>query len=358
MAGILTRGIVLEQHKEPALRRKLRTFYNANYANKIFESDLPKDGADLSPKDIVDIAKLAKIVDESDGVMLYRKLIRAWRKKVQVVVGDAIDDQPYVSSQLNPLLFLPKEAAEGLRLAAKAVGNPKIFFAVYKNLSEMDLKTKVPKEIEGVRVHRLYGRYPAESRTGDEFAQHGTSVVVGVCALIHLYRAVYEHRVQSTCFVTVAGPCVANPTNLEVSIGMTPGQILERCGLAEDPAVIIIGGTMTGEVCENPETYLVGTLSRAVLAFKNEEKKRKYQCIGCGRCADVCPQNLTPYYIYKCIEKGLVDELAFYDASSCIGCATCSYICPAKIDISDAIKTYTSALRPAEDGEEGDDATE
>lgn len=29
---------------------------------------------------------------------------------IRVVVGDAIDDEPYVSSQLNPLLFLKKEA--------------------------------------------------------------------------------------------------------------------------------------------------------------------------------------------------------------------------------------------------------
>ena len=128
MAGNFTRGIILEQRKEPALRRKLRTFLNSNYAGMLFESDFPYDGAALSGEQIIEIARLARIVDERDGLFLHEKLTKAHQMKVKVAVGDAIDDEPYVSSQLNPLLFLEKEAGEGLRLAAKAVGNPKIYF--------------------------------------------------------------------------------------------------------------------------------------------------------------------------------------------------------------------------------------
>lgn len=110
VSGNFTRGIILEQRKEPALRRKLRTFLNANYAGMLFESDLPYDGAALSGKQIIEIARLARIVDERDGLFLHEKLEKARRMNVKVVVGDAIDDEPYVSSQLNPLLFLKKEA--------------------------------------------------------------------------------------------------------------------------------------------------------------------------------------------------------------------------------------------------------
>lgn len=261
----------------------------------LFESDFPYDGAALSGEQIIEIARLARIVDERDGLFLHEKLTKAHQMKVKVAVGDAIDDEPYVSSQLNPLLFLEKEAGEGLRLAAKAVGNPKIYFAIYKNLSDVDLKIKIPKNIDGVEIRRIHGRYPAEFRTMDDFDSDGPAVLIGICSLIHLYRAVYEHRIQSTCFVTVAGTCVANPTNLEVSIGMTPTQLFERCGLAEEPGYVVIGGSMTGEVCEDPDSYPIGTMSRAVLALRDEEKKRRYQCIGCGRCAEVCPENLTPF---------------------------------------------------------------
>ena len=354
VSGNFTRGIILEQRKEPALRRKLRTFLNANYAGMLFESDLPYDGAALSGKQIIEIARLARIVDERDGLFLHEKLEKARRMNVKVVVGDAIDDEPYVSSQLNPLLFLKKEAGGGLRLAAKAVGNPKIYFAIYKNLSDLDLKTKLPKDIDGVEIRRIHGRYPAEFRTMDDVDSHGPAVLIGVCSLIHLYRAVYEHRIQSTCFVTVAGICVANPTNLEVSIGMTPTQLFERCGLAEEPGYVVIGGSMTGAICEDPDSYLVGTMSRAVLALRDEEKKRRYQCIGCGRCAEVCPENLTPFYINRYIELGKYETLSFYDIHRCIGCGTCSYICPSKIDIAENIKLAKIEMKRRRHEKEGD----
>ncbi len=73
VSGNFTRGIILEQRKEPALRRKLRTFLNANYAGMLFESDLPYDGAALSGKQIIEIARLARIVDERDGLFLHEK---------------------------------------------------------------------------------------------------------------------------------------------------------------------------------------------------------------------------------------------------------------------------------------------
>ncbi len=68
--------------------------------------------------------------------------------------------------------------------------------------------------------------------------------MVGVGALIHLARAVAFNKPQTTTFITVAGDCIGNPTNLEVSLGMTVGQVLERCGLIEDPARVVVGGSI------------------------------------------------------------------------------------------------------------------
>ena len=33
--------------------------------------------------------------------------------------------------------------------------------------------------------------------------------------------------------------------------------------------------------------------------FKEDFKEMNFTCIGCGRCAKVCPEGLSPYYIYK-----------------------------------------------------------
>ena len=112
---------------------------------------------------------------------------------------------------------------------------------------------------------------------------------------------------------------------------------------------------MTGEVCQDPDSYLVGTMSRAVLALRDEEKKRRYQCVGCGRCAEVCPENLTPFYINRYIEREKYEELAFYDIHRCIGCGTCSYICPSKIDIAENIKQAKAVLKQERRKKEADD---
>ena len=352
MPGILTRGIILEQYKEPALNRPVREFFSSSYPGMLFESSLPREAEELGPEDIIRLAELAGIVDERDGEPLYRKLRQAAEQKVQIIVADAIDDEPYVSSQLGPMLKCSEEAAEGLRLAMKAAGAQKPYFAVYKNIT--DLMNKIPRTLEGITVKRIRGRYPAEFRTTDDFERGTSLAVLGVCSLIHLCRAVRDHRIQSTCFVTVAGNCVANPMNLEASVGMTVAQLLERCGLADDPGRVIVGGPMTGVACRDTEATVISAGTRAVLAFREDTKDRRYQCIGCGKCVECCPENLTPFYINKYIEKGRMEMLDFYEIDRCISCGTCSYVCPAKLDIADNIKAAKAARRKNTTGGLGD----
>ncbi len=342
MAGFFTRGIVLEQRKEPALSRDLRKFFNVNTNNITFDHTLYPPPNELTPEQVIEIARRANIVDERDGIPLYQKLMMAHDTGVAAVVGDASDDEPYISSQINPMLKKPELTVQGLQLAKTAVGAKNVFFAVYKNIT--DLSVKIPKKIEGVEVKRIRGRYPAEYRISDEFQEYRPILLIGVGALIHLARAATRGKVQTSCFITVAGNCIANPTNLEVSLGMPIIQVLERCGLASEPNTIILGGSMTGISCKDPDNTVVTNSTRAILAFNEDTKDRNYKCIGCGRCVDVCPENLTPFYMNKCIEHGKTQELYFYEIDRCIGCGTCSYICPANLDIAANIKAARATL--------------
>ncbi len=342
MAGFFTRGIILEQRKEPALSRDLRKFFNVNTSKITIDRDAYPPVDQLTPQQIIAIAKEARVVDERDGIPLHQKLAMAHDTGVITVVGDASDDEPYISSQLNPLLKKSELAVEGLGLAQRAVGAQHVYFAVYKNIT--DIFTKIPHKIGGVEVRRVRGRYPAEYRITDEFAKVRPVLLIGAGALIHLARAVLKGKVQTTCFITVAGNCVANPTNLEVSLGMPVMQVLERCGLSAEPNTIVLGGSMTGKACTDPDRAAVTYNTGAVLAFYEDTKDRRYKCIGCGRCVDVCPENLTPFYINRCIEHGQLRDLPFYEIDRCIGCGTCSYICPANLDISANIKAVRSKL--------------
>lgn len=329
--GLFSKGIVLAQHKEPAFSRNLVRFVSPK-PDALPESavfDKPVD--DLTPDELIKIARAAGIVDERDGRMLYRKLELA-RQGAIAVVADAIDDEPYVSSQISPMLKLRDEACGGLSFCERIAQSGNAFIMAYKNIT--DLETRIPKVIEGYKVVRLRGSYPAESRSVKLGLGAGRKLFVGTGALIHFYRAVTRHIRQTTVFITVAGNCVANPMNLEVTIGMTVMQLLERCGLTDTPTRVVCGGPMTGIAILDPDNTLITPTTRAVLAFRESRADKLYQCIGCGRCEQVCPEGLNPMYIYRFMQNRYFANLRPFDAHLCTGCGTCSYVCPSKLNIS------------------------
>ena len=343
MAGFLYKGILLQQLKEPALSRELREFFNADTLGAAMDRKPPVSIDELTHDDLLSIARQARIVDERDGRLLADKLAAARHRKPQVLVADAIDDEPYISSQLNPLLQNQKLCVEGLRLAQRACGAQEAFFAVYRNLA--DLEVKIPKKIEEFRVQRIRGRYPAEYQASKTFSANASTLMIGIGALIFLARAVYFNKPQTTAFITVAGDCVGNPTNLEISLGMTVAQTLERCGLIHDPARVVIGGSMTGISVIDTERTVITPVTRAVLAFRDKAKDYDFQCIGCSRCVHVCPEGLNPYLLYRSARLKRYQDFRKLDAQMCIGCNTCSYMCPAKLDLCDTIRESAQEFR-------------
>ena len=335
---IVHRGILLEQNKEPALSRPLRTLYKDMPCERM-EILVPGNPSFLAPHEILAFARSARIVDESDGRSLWRKIVAALRDGVGVIVVDAIDDEPYISSQLGPALHLPDELAAGVELIKRATGAGGARIEVYDNL--VDVQKTVPKRIGDIPVTRVSGFYPAEYQRGKRSYNRAT-MVVGACALIHLKRAVYEGHAQTTAFVTVAGNCTSNPGNYEVPLGTTVAQVIEATGLIDEPRRIILGGSMTGYGITNPEATKVTVGTRGILTFAENYRESPGICIGCGRCTESCPEGLSPYHIYHMLAAAGRKELDIYDIDRCIGCGTCSYICPAKINLSHIITVSKS----------------
>ena len=344
MAGFFYKGILLQQHKEPALSRDLREFVNADTIGVTMDRPPVGDADSLTPAEIASLARDAHIVDERDGQPLADKLAACQQTPPRLLIADAVDDEPYLSSQLGPLLKNPAHSALGLRLAQRAAGAAEAQFAVYKNLTDLDIR--IPRKIEGFSVRRIRGRYPAEYQASQAFEADDDVLLIGVGALIQLARAVLFNRPQTTTFVTVAGDCIGNPTNLEVSLGMTIAQVLERCGLIEDPARVVVGGSMTGISVIDTENTLVTPSTRAVLAFRQDFKSLGFGCIGCSRCVHVCPKGLNPFFIYRAVQEKRYAAFRTLDAQMCIGCGTCSYMCPAKLDLSETVQKAARSFKP------------
>lgn len=332
------KGVYLQQFKEPALSREIRQFFNTSAAEGLVENPAQKPLEELTADEIIETARQAGIVDERDGRPLYKKLQAARAKGVFTIVVDALDDEPYVSSQLGALLHLKEEVSYGLKAALRATQAENSVIAVYRNLTDAEIR--IPSNLDGVRVARIGGRYPAEAHLGRELGLRRAFVTLGACAMVFLSRALATGQVQKSAFVTVAGNCIANPTNLEVSLGMPLSRVLERCGLADTPTRVIIGGSMTGISVIDTDKTLISPTTRAVLAFREDEKERNYTCIGCGRCVSACPQGLDPMRIFRVVKKNRLTQLAALEPQRCVGCGTCSYICPSKLPLSSVVSMY------------------
>ena len=341
------KGILLEQNKEPALSREIKQLSALPVSVEKTEKNVPANPELLAPHEIIMMAREARIVDEYDGQRLWKKLAAAARDGISMIVADALDDEPYISSQLSLALQYGDELAEGLALAARAVGAQKTIIEIYRNL--FDLNTKIPSRISGVKVERVGGRYPAEGRYGKYYKSEDV-LVVGSCALMFLRRVVFEGRRQNSTFVTVSGDCVANPGNYEVPIGCSVLEVLEAVGLIADPKRIAVGGSMTGVGVTEPGKAAVTPRTRGILAFADEFKDMGFSCIGCGHCVQNCPEGLSPFFIYKSMKARHKKYVGITDALLCTGCGTCSYVCPAKLDLVQTIAKAAALCRSRQGG--------
>ena len=103
-----TKGVVLEQKKEPALSRDLQQFFSSQPA--LTAAEPLKEGEAVTLERLVRLSEEANIIDEQDGKPL-AKILRKWlNKPCSRIVADAIDDEPYVSSQTNPMMKLSADA--------------------------------------------------------------------------------------------------------------------------------------------------------------------------------------------------------------------------------------------------------
>ena len=176
--AFFTKGILLEQHKEPMLTRNVLVM---RQEYKYFDCDFPDVPVEeLSAQQIIEIARLAEIIDESDGLLLADKLEKANLGKTGTMVIDAVDDEPYVSSQMCMVLQQTEKLALAAQLAARAANPGDIYIAVYKHIFDMNIN--LPRSINDIRVERIGGLYPAEDRAYRHIPKGKNRLTVGACA--------------------------------------------------------------------------------------------------------------------------------------------------------------------------------
>lgn len=283
-----------------------------------------------SVEQLIDLSYNAGIIDETDGIYLFEKfqLFNGVSENYKIYI-DAIDDQPYTSSKESILLHYP-QAINFIVKCLKQILKTVDIDIIYYDYEKYNKRMKINKKCFETNVIGLKGNYPIRHYINKKLHYDG---YIGIQAMLHLARTLlYNDYKQTTTFITVSGDDILKSRNIEVPIGTSTKDIIENFDLKSEPKKIILGQVMTGIAISDIITPISAT-TRSILAFRDYIVFKQMECIGCSKCADVCPQNLLPSYRNKFIETGDFNYKYFSSDEKCIKCYCCSYICPSHINL-------------------------
>ncbi|MCG5529041.1 electron transport complex subunit RsxC [Halorhodospira halophila] len=207
------------------------------------------------------------------------------------------------------------EAIHALRRATDALGGPDV----------VPVPSLWP---QGSEKHLIYTLTGCEVPAGARAADIGV-VVHNVGTAYAVHRAARHGRPLISRPVTVGGGAVAEPTNFEVPLGLPLQTLLEAAGgLREDPARVLAGGPMMGQVAPLEAGVAKGTNGVIALTAAEIREAEGRPCIRCGRCVDACPMGLMPFEIANRAAAGDVDGAAASGLMDCLTCGSCAYVCP------------------------------
>ena len=315
-----------------------------------------RDIEDLSPEEIVEIVKDKGIVGMGGaGFPAYVKLQPG--KPVDAVLLNGCECEPMLTADHKVLLHYADDVIYGLRAIMKAVGAPRGVIviednkpdaiallgekaAAYENIEVMAVRTKYPQGAEKMLIKKVLGRsVPSGGLPADAGA-----VVSNVSSSKAIADAIRTGMPPVERVVCVTGERVRNPGNYIVKVGTSFQQILDFCGgVAGGDVTVKMGGPMMGI----PQTELdvpVIKATNGIIACETDHTAAA-ECIKCGRCADVCPMELSPLYFAKYVEMGSLQGLKEQNIMDCMECRCCEYICSSKIPLVAKIREGKAAVR-------------
>lgn len=312
------------------------------------------DISTLTCDEIIEKIKAAGIVGLGGaGFPTHVKLSPKDRDKIEFIIVNGAECEPYLTSDYRLMMERPNELIEGLKIVLQLFPNAKGIIGIEDNKPEAIqlLKNQCANE-RRIEIKSLLTKYPQGGERSLIFATTGRKIyskmlpsdagciVNNVATIIAIYQAVkYDHPLVST-IMTLTGDAMNTPCNLEVPTGTNFQYILDQNGgLKGEPEKIISGGPMMGMALMSLDVPATKT-SSAILAISKDEvaANESTPCIHCGRCVEICPSNIVPQLMYRYSQKNDIDNFVKLNGMECIECGSCSYICPAKKNLTQSFR--------------------
>ena len=320
----------------------------------------PEEVAALSPEALINIIREAGIVGMGGAAFPTHVKLSGGIGKADTIIVNAGECEPYITADDRLCREHPKELISGIKIIMKILGLKKAHIGIEDNKPEAIRALKAYVADSGIEVNALHAKYPQgaekqliQSITGRQVPSGGLPAAVG-CAVFNaatckaIHDAVYEGMPLIHRIVTLSGDIVMAPKNLLVPIGTSFNNLIEACGLAENPYKVLNGGPMMGIAQFDLSVSTIKACNAiTVLGHKNRFQVEDPHCIRCGQCIDVCPMRLMPVLMYKALYSGDIDEMSSTHLMDCIECGCCAYNCPASVPLVLAFRSGKQKIRDA-----------
>jgi len=345
-------GIVIEVDKEGNTEKQpVKDRFAADF-----------DAAQYDAERICDVARQAGLVGMGGAGFPTRvKIEPNVRLPKDTMVVNGCECEPYITCDYRIMMEWTHQVLAGIKLAQRASGCDRVYIAVEDNkpkaVAAMREAVQASPGSEGITVVPVKTKYPQggerqliQAVLGRTVPTGGIPPMIGVLVLnvatcAALAEAVVCGNPLTHRVVTISGQAVAEPCNVYVPLGITVGKLIEHCGgVTEKSARVVLGGPMMGFALADLDTPITKTSGAVTVLTKNQIGLAKFRhrqtaCIRCGRCLEVCPENLNPTKIAHAVKFNALDAARSYFISACIECGCCSYVCPANIELTGYIRT-------------------
>ena len=264
-------------------------------------------------------------------------------KKVEVLVINGAECEPYLTADHRLMLEKPAEIIDGLHLMMLALDVKEAIIGVENN--KMDAVTALQaaaKDVEGITVKALPVRYPQGGEkqlvyacTRRKVPAGGLPLDVGVvvCNVGTVYamaRAIREGRPLIDRVTTVGG-LVNNPGNFLVRVGTPIEALIEACGgMQPEVKKFISGGPMMGMAISRMDIPVTKGCSGILCLGDEAVEPKESACIRCGRCVRTCPMLLMPAKMDALARADQYEACEKAGVMNCMECGACTFVCPAR----------------------------
>lgn len=312
------------------------------------------DHPELTPEEIVNRVQAAGVTGMGGaGFPTHVKLCPPPTAKAECIIVNAVECEPYITSDYRLMMEHPDEIIIGLELLMKAAKVERGYIGIEENKPEaIKLLTEKTANDNRIEVIPLAQKYPqgGEKQLVDAVIHRQVpappaipanvgAIVQNVGTTFAVYEAVMKRKPLIERYTTVTGKRIKRPGNFLVRIGTPFSQLIEACGgMPEGDNKVLAGGPMMGKAVISLNTPVCkGTNSITVISGDEAHRKKVQPCIRCAKCVSVCPMGLEPYLIATLSAFKEYERAENEDIVSCIACGSCQYTCPSGRPILDNI---------------------